>query len=105
MRGLSGAHFIVGDASGRVLHTSLPRLEQLAGLAAAACRTRGTSSRSSESPAVLLEGTPYFAMSVRTQNGQPGDVAVRSLPANELAAGAVGSGDAVAPARVLRRSG
>jgi signal transduction histidine kinase len=72
MRGLSGAHFIVGDAGGKVLHTTLPRVE---GLPAALRNLPNAGHIGSlrDSPAVLLERTPYFAMSVQTQNGPPGD--------------------------------
>ena len=72
MRGLSGAHFVVSDAGGRVLHTSLPRLEELPtsmrGLAHA-----GRIESLQGSPPFLVDGTPHFAMSVQSQNGPPGD--------------------------------
>jgi signal transduction histidine kinase len=72
MRGLSGAHFVVSDEGGRVLHTSLPRLEELPasmrGLAHA-----GRIESLQGSPPFLVDGTPHFAMSVQTQNGPPGD--------------------------------
>ena len=72
MRGLSGAHFVVVDSGGNVLHTSLP---ELTGLPAAVRRLPRSAHVESlqQAPAILLGGTPYFAMSVQTRSRPPGD--------------------------------
>jgi signal transduction histidine kinase len=72
MRGLSGAHFIVGDTGGKVLHSSLPQLEGLPASLRDLPHAAHVDSLQQAS-SVLLDGTPYFAMSVRTQNGPPAD--------------------------------
>ena len=67
MRGLSGAHFIVVDARGTVLHTSLPR----AGCPSGSLRDlpqAGHIESLEESRPILVGGTPYFAMSVQSRD-------------------------------------
>ena len=71
MRGLSGAHFIALDAGGNVLHSSLPRLDRLPA-SLDGSPPAGHIDSLQQSPAILVDGTPYFAMSVHTQNGPPG---------------------------------
>jgi signal transduction histidine kinase len=71
MRGLSGAHFIALDAGGNVLHSSLPRLDRLPASLDGSPPAWHIDSLQ-QSPAILVGGTPYFAMSVQTQNGPPG---------------------------------
>ena len=70
MRGLSGAHFIVSDRGGNVLHTSLPRLDRLPEAMSGKPRA-GHLESLQQLPAILVEGKPYFAMAVRTKYGQP----------------------------------
>ena len=67
MSGLSGAHFIVAGPDGHVLHTSLPKLDALP--ASLRKLPRGTIQSLEESTAMLLDGTPYLAVSVRPQSG------------------------------------
>ncbi len=83
MRGLSGAHFIVSDRGGKVLHTSLPRLDRLPGALSGAPRA-GQIGSLQRLPAVLVEGKPYFAMAVRTENGQPGESLLVLYPRTSL---------------------
>jgi signal transduction histidine kinase len=72
MRGLSGAHFIVAGADGHVVHTSVPKLEVLPD-SLQTLPLAGHIESLEESTAILLEGTPYLAVSVRPQSGPPGD--------------------------------
>jgi signal transduction histidine kinase len=71
LRGLSGAHFIALDSGGNVLHTSLTRLDRLPA-SLGGSPPAGHIESLQQSPAIFVGGTPYFAMSVQTQNGPPG---------------------------------
>ncbi len=72
MRGLSGAHFVVIDSAGNVLHSSLPQLTKLPAALRQLPRSADVESLQ-QAPAVLLGRTPYFATSVQTPNRPPGD--------------------------------
>lgn len=72
MRGLSGAHFVVIDSAGNVLHTSLQQLTSLPAALRQLPRSADVESLQ-QAPAILLGRTPYFATSVQTRNRPPGD--------------------------------
>ena len=98
MRGLSGAHFIAWDPEGKVTETSLPSLE---GLPVSLRRVPAAAHMESlaESPSILVGGTPYFAVSVRSPSGPRGGFSRGALSGNKLAPGAAGSGHASLAAR------
>ena len=71
MRGLSGAHFVAYAEDGRVTETSFPTSRS--------CRRRSGPSRHAahldslgESPTVVLDGTRYFAVPLRSSGGPRG---------------------------------
>ena len=98
MRGLSGAHFIAGGEDGRVTETSLPAPSESPVVAPIHFAGDHVDSLA-ESPAILLDGTPYFAVSVRSPSSAAGRLAHGALPRDQLASGEVGGGDAVSLAR------
>jgi signal transduction histidine kinase len=68
MRGLSGAHFIASDESGRLLDSTLPGLTELPeSLQALPSRTR--LDPLGKSPQIELGGEGYFATSIRSTSG------------------------------------
>ena len=83
MRGLSGAHFIVVDARGTVLHTSLPRVDVLLG-SLRDLPQAGHIQSLEESRPVLAGGTPYFAMSVPSGPGLAGNSLLILYPRTSL---------------------
>jgi signal transduction histidine kinase len=72
MRGLSGAHFIVAGTDGIVVHTSQPTLEKLPDSLRKLPHI-GNIRSLQESTAIIVDGIPYLAVSVRAQSGPPGD--------------------------------
>jgi signal transduction histidine kinase len=68
LRGLSGAHFIVARQDGEIMETSLPRLDRLPDSLGSVPQATQIKSLD-EYPAVLLEGIPYFAVSVPVRAG------------------------------------
>jgi signal transduction histidine kinase len=79
MRGLSGAHFIAWGPGGQVTETSLPTLEGLpVSLRKVPVAVRVDSL--AESPTILLGGTRYFTVSVRSPTGPRGGSLVVLYP-------------------------
>ena len=84
MRGLSGAHFLVaaddgrvrGDKSARAGESSVQRFDRRH----AALHIGSLE----ESPAILLEGTPFFAVSLPSPGRQPGGLLVVLYPETSL---------------------
>ncbi len=68
LRGLSGAHFIVARQNGEIMETSLPGLDLLPDSLKSVPQATQIKSLD-EYPAVLLEGIPYFAVSVPVRAG------------------------------------
>jgi len=68
LRGLSGAHFIVAQPSGEIMETSLPTLDRLPESLRSVPQAAQVKSLD-EYPAVLLDGIPYFAVSVPVRAG------------------------------------
>jgi signal transduction histidine kinase len=79
MRGLSGAHFIAWGPEGEVTETSLPTLEGLP-LAIRRVPAAVRMDALAESPSILLGGTRYFAVSVRSRGGPRGGSLVVLYP-------------------------
>ena len=68
MRGLSGAHFITAAEDARVTETSLSLPEHLPDSLQSVSATTHIDSLQ-ECPGVILAGTRYFAVSVRSPSG------------------------------------
>jgi signal transduction histidine kinase len=68
LRGLSGAHFIVARENGTIMETSLPKLDRLPESLLSVPQTAQVTSLQ-DYPAVVLDGTPYFAVSVPARAG------------------------------------
>ena len=68
LRGLSGAHFIVAQQNGEIMETSLPRFDRLPDSLRSVPQATQVKSLA-EYPAILLEGVPYFAVSVPVRAG------------------------------------
>ncbi len=83
MRGLSGAHFLVGGEDGRVTETSLPGLRNLPSSLRSISPVTHVDSLH-ESPAILLDGTPYFAVSVRSPSSARGGSLMVLYPETSL---------------------
>jgi signal transduction histidine kinase len=71
MQGLAGAHFVAYSDDGRVEETSLPGLRELPGSLRAAPKASHLS-RLGDSPTVVLEGTRYLAVPLRSSIGTRG---------------------------------
>ena len=89
MRGLSGAHFAVFTDDGRVTDATLPSLKALPP-AVQAVRPMDRLDSLGESPTLLLDGTRYFAVPLRTSRRAARSVAPGALPRDQLAAGEMG---------------
>jgi signal transduction histidine kinase len=68
LRGLSGAHFIVAQQNGEIMETSLSNLDRLPDSLRSVPQATQVKSLD-EYPAVLLDGIPYFAVSVPVRAG------------------------------------
>ena len=79
MRGLSGAHFIAWGPKGQVTETSLPTLEGLP-LSLRNVPAAVHMNSLAESPSILVSGTRYFAVSVRSLGGPRGSSLVVLYP-------------------------
>jgi signal transduction histidine kinase len=79
MRGLSGAHFIAWDAEGRVTETSLALVDDLP-LSLRMVPAAVHMDSLAESPSILVGGTRYFAVSVRSPSGPRGGSLVVLYP-------------------------
>ena len=79
MRGLSGAHFIAWGDGGQVTETSLPELADLPA-SLRRCRPAVHIDSLAESPSIMVGGTRYFAVSVRSPGGLRGGSLVVLYP-------------------------
>ncbi len=79
MRGLSGAHFAVYREDGRVTDTTLPAFKTLPPFMRSSRPMRRLDSLGS-SPALLLDGTRYLTVPLRTSSGSPGSPLVVLYP-------------------------
>ncbi|WP_435010614.1 ATP-binding protein [Tundrisphaera lichenicola] len=71
MRGLSGAHFAAYDEAGRVTEATLPSLRSLSPTQRSG-RSMDRLDALGDSPTILLDGTRYFATSLKNAGGSRG---------------------------------
>ncbi len=79
MRGLSGAHFIAWGPEGQVTETSLPTLEDLP-LSLRTVPAAVHMDSLAESPSILVGGTRFFTVSVKSPSGPRGGSLVVLYP-------------------------